>query len=69
MKRFNQKEELLLELDKSINTRLLQPSASTPDILSCLINIFGFLEEMKDWIDVNNVSQASFIDTIYCYLR
>lgn len=26
MKRFNQKEELLLELEKSINNRLLQPA-------------------------------------------
>jgi len=66
MARFNQKEELLLELEKSVNTRLLQPAASTQDILSCLINIFGFLEEMKQSI---NISQASFIDNIYCYLR
>ena len=66
MKRFNQKEELLLELEKSVNTRLLQPAASTQDILSCLINIFGFLEEIKESI---TISQACFIDDIYCYLR
>ena len=51
----NERQDLLRSLSKNISERLLQPVASTEDIVSQYINLLGVSHELKDYVDCNLV--------------
>jgi anaphase-promoting complex subunit 2 len=65
MLRTNEKEELLRSLTRSISNRLLQPVASTDDILSLLVNIIGFGKEIKSIVSI----EEAIFERVRDYLK
>lgn len=61
----NERQELLRSLSRNVSERLLQPVASTEDIVSQYINMLGVSHELKDLVDCTMVftSIGSYLKT------